>query len=279
MILSSGRTVHSFRAFRLSVAPAALALLAAVACSDKPTGGGNHSAVAAIAITSGNGQVGVPGSPLSSPIAARVTNAQGNPVGGTSVTFAVTRGEGTVASTTVTTGSDGIAQTTWSLGSGAVRQEVKASAGSVTQTATATVDTTRSLFLLALKDTVSIGDTIWVDFYAGTSGLAGETRGAIQESITNNIPLAATQIWPVYFYYANDDIELAQPKPAELDFVTAGPTNTAARQRYLRVGYVARSLSGKDVTFTHAASGFFGARTFNDLLSRVSVVGTSVHIR
>ena len=271
--------MHSFRAFRLSVAPAALALLAAVACSDKATGGGNHSAVAAISFVSGNGQVGVPGSPLPAPIAARVTNSQGNPVSGASVTFAVTRGEGTVASTTVTTGGDGVAQTSWRLGSGAVRQELKASAGSVAQTATATVDTTRSLFLLAASDTVSVGDTIWVDFYAGTSGLGNETRGAIQESITNNVPLAATQVWPVYYYYANDDIEIAQPKASELDFVTAGPTNTAARQRYLRVGYLARSFSGKDVTFTHAANVLFGALTFNDLMIQVRVVGTSVHIR
>lgn len=271
--------MHSFRAFRLSVAPAALALLAAVACSDKPTGGGDHSAVAAIAIAGGDGQVGVPGSPLPAPIAARVTNAQGNPVGGAAVTFAVTRGAGTVASTTVTTGGDGIARTSWKLGNGAVRQELKASAGSVAQTATATVDTTRSLFLLALKDTVSVGDTIWIDFYAGTSGLGSESRGAIQESITNTIPLAATLVPQAYCFYCTEEFKFGQPKAAELDVVSASPTNTDARQRYLRIGYKVRSLSGRDIAFTHDASGFFGARTFNDLLSRVSVVGTSVHIR
>ena len=46
----------------------------------------------------------------------------------------------------------------------------------------------------------------------------------------------------------------------------------------MKIGYLA-TTSSKDVNFTHGATGFFGARTFRDLLSQVSVVGASVRIR
>ena len=96
--LFSRRIVHSFRAFRPAVVATAFALLAVAACSDSPTKGGNNGTPAAIAISAGNNQVGMPGTPLAAPIAARVTNAQGNPVSGKAVDFTVTRGGGTVAS-------------------------------------------------------------------------------------------------------------------------------------------------------------------------------------
>jgi hypothetical protein len=266
--------VHSSRAFRPSVLAVAFAF-AAVACgSDGPANGGDNSTAAAISFSSGDNQVGVPGTALSTPIAARVTNAQGNPVAGKAVNFTVTRGSGSVAAATVTTDNNGVAQTTWTLGSGAVRQNVKASIGTVQQLATAVVDTTRSLFLLAEQDTVSVNDTIWINVYSGTSAL-GEARGAVQETLVNESP-AAAQLAAIIYYRPEliDDSGTA----SRINVVTSEPTNTAARERYLRFGYVA--VSGKkDVQFTHTAAAFFAARTFNDLLSRVSVVGTAVHIR
>lgn len=266
--------VHSSRAFRPSVLAVAIAFAAAACGSDGPSKGGNNTTVAAIAFSSGNDQVGVPGSVLATPISARVTNAQGNPVAGKPVDFIVTRGGGSVAAPTVTTDNNGIAQTTWTLGSAAVRQTVKASVGTVQGLATANVDTTRSLFLMAASDTVSVGDTIWVDFYAGTTAL-GETRGAVEESVVNSIPMAARLAAIIYTRgELIDDTGASQ----QLTVVTSGPTNTQPRQRYMRFGYVASS-SGKEVQFTHTAAAFVAARTFNDLLSRASVVGTTVHIR
>jgi Big-like domain-containing protein len=267
--------VHTFRAFRPSVAAAAIALLAVAACSDSSTKGDDHSNAAAIAITGGQNQVGVPGTPLAAPIAVRVTNSQGNPVAGKAVSFAITRGGGTVASSSVSTDDDGIAQTSWTLGAGSVKQQLKATAGSASQLATATVDTTRSLFLMPLRDTVSVNDTIWVTAVSGTTGLNGEVRGAVQESIVNSIPTAARM---VTLYYMQGEFFDYTGNGGTLNLVTSGPTNTLARQTYLRIGYVAMS-AGKDVNFAHAVSGFFGARTFSDLRSSVSVVGATVHIR
>lgn len=266
--------VHSFRALRPSVLAVAFAFAAAACGSDGPANGGNNSTAAAVAISAGNNQVGMPGAPLATPIAARVTNAQGNPVAGKPVTFTVTRGSGTVAAATVTTDNDGVAQTTWTLGSGAVTQTVKASIGSVQQLATAVVDTTRSLFLLAERDTVSVNDTIWLNVYAGTSAL-GEARGAVQETFVNQNSSAA-QLAAIIYYRP----ELIDNSGSEshLSILTSEPTNTAARERYLRLGYVA-VLGKRDVQFTHAVAAFYAARTFNDLLSRVGVVGANVHIR
>ena len=259
-------------------AASAFALLAAAACgSDNGTKGGDNSQPAAIAISSGNNQVGPAGAPLPAPLAALVTNAQGNPVSGKPVSFAVTRGLGTVASGTVNTDNNGVARTTWTLGTGAVRQEVKVTVGSLTQTATATIDTTRALFLMALRDTVSVNDTIWINSISGTTGIPSEVRGAVQETITPSIPAGATLVSVVYT--SGEYIDLNQSGSA-LNVMTSGPKNTTARQLYMRTGYIARSFgSGKDVQFTHTAAAFYAARTFTDLLNRVSVVGTSVHIR
>jgi hypothetical protein len=172
------------------------ALLAVAACSDGPTKGGSNGTPAAIAISSGDNQVGMPGSPLAAPIAVRVTNAQGNPVAGKPVDFTVTRGAGTVASATVT-------------------NSIPAGAG--------------------------IASVIY-------------TRG--------------------------EYLDLQQPSGPVLSFVTSGPTNVQARQLYMRLGYVARQIgSGHDVVLTHTSDSFLGARTFNNLLDRVSVVGAVVHIR
>ena len=273
---SPPRIVHSSRAFRPSVAAAALALVVVAACSsDKGTNGGDHTTPAAIAISGGNNQVGTPSVALASPISARVTNAQGNPLSGQSVSFAVTRGNGIVSAGTVLTDNNGVAQTTWTLGAGAVRQEVAATIGSLKQVATATVDTSRALYLVAKQDTVSVQDTIWIDVVAQTTGLPGEVRGAVQESIIDRNPGAA-QLVKLY-YFGNEQVDLAGTN-SNFTILSSDPTNAAARQRYFLVGLVA-TRSGQDIQFDHTASGFVAARTFTDLLNRASVVGTVVHIR
>lgn len=270
--------MNSFRSSRSLTAASAFALLAVAACgSDGGTKGGDNSEPAAISITGGNNQIGNAGTALAAPLAARVTNAQGNPVSGKAVNFTVTRGLGTVASTTVNTDNNGIAQTSWTLGTGAVRQEVLATTSSYEALATANIDTTRAFFLMALKDTVSVGDTIWLNVISGTTGLGGEVRGAAQETVTTSIP-AATRI--VRIFYLSNYFDYQAPSGGSLSLVTSDPTNSLRRQTYLQLGYVAQAIgAGKNVQFTHTAASLLGARSFNDLRNRVSVVGTSVRIR
>ncbi|HEV2132497.1 MAG TPA: protein kinase [Longimicrobiaceae bacterium] len=81
------------------------------------------------AIAGGDGQVGPVGRALATPLVVRVTDANGNPVSGVRVAWAVTTGAGAVQVTSARTNSGGLAEARWTLGPilGA-------------QTATATVD-------------------------------------------------------------------------------------------------------------------------------------------
>jgi hypothetical protein len=88
----------------------------AAACgsgSSEPSGSGGPSAVD---IVSGNGQVQLIGTPLTSPLVVRVTSS-GTIVKGATVTFAVTAGSATVSPTTAVTDATGLAKTQVTLGS------------------------------------------------------------------------------------------------------------------------------------------------------------------
>jgi hypothetical protein len=104
------------------VMSAAVALAACGGSTSEP-GGITPSAVA---VVSGNGQVGLVGSVLAVPLAVKVT-ANGSSVRGASVSFAVTAGAASVSPATATTDTAGVAKTQLTLGS---------SPGNVTVTAT-----------------------------------------------------------------------------------------------------------------------------------------------
>ena len=76
---------------------------------------------ATIAVQAGDAQSALVGTAVATAPSVLVTDANGNPVSGVSVTFAVTAGSGTVdPSTAVTTGANGIAAlTSWTLGTAA----------------------------------------------------------------------------------------------------------------------------------------------------------------
>lgn len=78
---------------------------------------GTAGAATTIAATGGNNQTGSAGAVLASPLTVRVTDAHGNPVPGTTVTWAVTLGGGTlggVSATTDATGTSSVGQ--WTMG-------------------------------------------------------------------------------------------------------------------------------------------------------------------
>src|SRR5262245_5005803 len=105
-------------------------------------------------LVSGNTQSGPAGSALPVPLVVAAKDANGNPVAGVSVAFAVTAGGGTVSAATVATGSTGQAQVLWTLGrtlgSNAATASVSGLTGSpVTFTATATVGAAAQLALVS----------------------------------------------------------------------------------------------------------------------------------
>ena len=98
-------------------------------------------------MVSGNNQSGRPGQHLANPFVVEVVDENDDPVSGTTVTFAVTAGGGSVSPTSATTNNGGRAQTTLTLG-----DEV----GDNTVTA-------RVAELRAVPFTASAGATVLVD--------------------------------------------------------------------------------------------------------------------
>ena len=95
-------------------------------------GGGPGPVATTIEAVEGDGQSAPAGSKVPVRPAVRVTDAQGAPVKGVTVTFAVTGGGGSVDDPVRTTGDDGIARSgNWTLGPAAGSNTLEARAGSL----------------------------------------------------------------------------------------------------------------------------------------------------
>src|SRR5688572_27487109 len=70
---------------------------------------------ASVAVVSGDAQTGAVGAELAAPLTVRVTDSRGQAIAGTSVTFTVASGGGSLASPTATTDASGNAQVRWTL--------------------------------------------------------------------------------------------------------------------------------------------------------------------
>ncbi len=79
------------------------------------TATGTPGAPTQLSIVTGNSQIGNIGQPLPLPVVTAVADAFGNPVAGTTVTFSVTSGGGSITSSAVTDAS-GRASAVWTLG-------------------------------------------------------------------------------------------------------------------------------------------------------------------
>jgi hypothetical protein len=92
---------------------AAAACLLAIACGEAaaPTPGASH-----LSVVAGDEQTGTSGSPLASPIVFGVTDGEGRPVAGVTVSLAVAAGGGTISEQSAVTGSEGTVAITWTLG-------------------------------------------------------------------------------------------------------------------------------------------------------------------
>ena len=88
-----------------------------------------RQAPAAVEISSGNGQEAVVQTRLVDPIVVLVTDSEGWPVPGATVTFRPAPGDGEVAPASSPTGADGTAQTHWTVGRSPGEQGLAAAAG------------------------------------------------------------------------------------------------------------------------------------------------------
>jgi hypothetical protein len=140
----------------------------------------------ALTIISGNGQTGVVGTRLPAVLSVRLTDAHGNPIPNTAITFNVVSGGGSV--TTTATDANGEARAAWTLGGAVGTQTVSASINtlSVSFTATATPGAPATIAKVS-------GDA-----QQGTIGqpLSQPLVARVQDAFGNNAP-GVTVTWTV----------------------------------------------------------------------------------
>jgi plastocyanin len=110
--------------------------------------------------TAGDAQVGPAGSALATPLEVTVKDAQGNPVSGVNVAFAVASGGGSVVPTSATTGADGKTTTVRTLGPGAGTQTTTATVTGVAPASFASIATINGAVTLAASGSAARVDTV-----------------------------------------------------------------------------------------------------------------------
>lgn len=153
-----------------------------ISCGD--SSGPGASAAASVSANSSTTLTGVPGAPVDEPPSVIVRDANGNPVAGVAVTFAVTAGGGSVTGNHPTSDASGVATVgSWTLGSSAGTNTLVASANghSVTFTANGS-DPCANFPAHAVGSTTNgqlsgsdcfFADGSFVDFYLVTIPAAG----------------------------------------------------------------------------------------------------------
>src|SRR5207249_3252735 len=216
------------------------------------TATGTTGAASSIALNGGNNQSATAGTAVAIEPSVIVRDANGNPVGGVSVTFAVASGGGTVTPTTsVTTGANGIAAvTSWILGPTAGPNSLTATASGltgspVTFTATGTTGAASSI-------TLNAGNN-----QSATAGTTVATPASVIVRDANGNPVAGVS---VTFAVASGGGTVSPTAPVTTNASgiaavtswtlgpTAGPNSLTA---------TATGLAGSPVTFT--ATGTAGA--------------------
>lgn len=155
----------------------------------------SNAVAANIAATGGGGQTGLAASALPTPLSVIVNDANGNPVPGVSVAWAVTSGGGSVSPATIATNALGIASATWTLGpvagAGTATATSAGLAGSpVSFTATGIAGAATRLVIVAQPSSVAAGTPIAppivVQARDATNNLVASFGGSVALSIGTN---------------------------------------------------------------------------------------------
>ncbi|HET6778638.1 MAG TPA: Ig-like domain-containing protein, partial [Gemmatimonadales bacterium] len=104
--------------------------VALAACGDD--GNVDPPVPSAIEAISGDGQAGIPGAQLAAPLTVQVTDADGTPAPGATVSWSVLTGGGSIEPASSTTGVDGLASAELTLGSDIGQQQAQAAVSGLT---------------------------------------------------------------------------------------------------------------------------------------------------
>ena len=119
--MNRGRRLHPRRLVLLAVM--------AAACGEADTAAPTETGPASIVVLAGADQRGVPARPPAETIAVRVLDAEGRPVGGSTVTFQPEPGHGSTDPASTVADAGGEATTTWTLGATPGPQRLAVTAG------------------------------------------------------------------------------------------------------------------------------------------------------
>jgi len=136
---------------------------------------------------SGDNQSGTAGNTLSNSLVVQIKDSAGNPQAGTTVSFTVTSGGGSVSPTNTITNANGQASTVLNLGITSVTNTVSATApgvGSVSFSARANLTTTNPIYLENQKT----GTTAWKITNQATTEIAGYA-GATSVNRGGSLPI------------------------------------------------------------------------------------------
>jgi hypothetical protein len=128
-------------------------------------------ALGTLALVAGNNQSAAVGSEVATAPQVRVTDGEGNPIVGATVSWQVTAGGGSVASTTSLTDATGAASIAWTLGAGT--NTLRATYGTQTADFTATAST------VCVSSSVICDPALWVD--ATDASTITTTSGSVTE--------------------------------------------------------------------------------------------------
>lgn len=150
-----------------------------------------HTATAAnptaLVMVSGDGQIGAVGVPLADSLVVRLSDDNGNGVGGQPITWVVATGGGSVSPVTATTNPNGFAKTRWTLGGSAgsnLLNAVSSGLPSVPFTATAQAGTAAKLAFSQVPVTTNAGATITPAVRVAIQDAGGNTVASATGAVT-----------------------------------------------------------------------------------------------
>jgi hypothetical protein len=218
---------------RLAVAALALA---GTACGRDGTTGPPPTP-ATLRVDSGNGQVGVVGQPLATPITVTVLDGSGRPIGDVRVTFSAAPGSGTVTPSAAQTTSAGVASAQWTLGSQVGTATATAAvAGVRAATFTAVVSAAPATAVVALPGRLDLG--------AGdTVRLVASARDAFGNVVTQ-VALAWNTLEPAVASVSDGLVTALAPGTARIVVRGTGASGQIADTVPVTVGPAGASVCG-----------------------------------
>jgi hypothetical protein len=163
------------------------------------TATGRAGPAAGLARVSGDGQTGATSAALPSPLVVKVTDLNGNPVGGVSVAWQVTAGGGSATPGIATSDTAGLARATWTLGSAAGMHTVNALAAGATVGFSATATTAGGASLESIAPAIltpGATATLTGSGFASTPGANSVTVDGVPATVTAASPTQMSVVLP-----------------------------------------------------------------------------------